>query len=375
MGAITRIDISHHRLPLDPPFPAAWDPRPRTHFPATVVRVHDDAGHVGVGSGDAMYGFADFQSLFLGADPLEVERHGAVLANIDFHAGRPWPLDVALWDLAGQITDQPTWQMVGGKDRRVRAYASSGVHRSPADTVALARRVLDLGFPALKLRFGRDVLAADMAVVKAVREDVGDAIELMVDCNQGWRMPWDTRPPWDLDHATRVATELAAEKVFWIEEPLHRGDYDGLAELRRQVAVRVAGGELTREPYEFAELLRRGCLDVFQPDCCCTLGITGLRGLATEVVAAGRIFTPHTWGNGIGLVANAHLTAGTVGAPFLEFPFDPPEWTTSRRDFLLTEPVEVDEGGWITLSDRPGLGLTLDEDILARSASDATTFT
>jgi L-alanine-DL-glutamate epimerase-like enolase superfamily enzyme len=375
MGAITRIDISHHRLPLDPPFPAAWDPRPRTHFPATVVRVHDDAGHVGVGSGDAMYGFADFQSLFLGADPLEVERHGAVLANIDFHAGRPWPLDVALWDLAGQITDQPTWQMVGGKDRRVRAYASSGVHRSPADTVALARRVLDLGFPALKLRFGRDVLAADMAVVKAVREDVGDAIELMVDCNQGWRMPWDTRPPWDLDHATRVATELAAEKVLWIEEPLHRGDYDGLAELRRQVAVRVAGGELTREPYEFAELLRRGCLDVFQPDCCCTLGITGLRGLATEVVAAGRIFTPHTWGNGIGLVANAHLTAGTVGAPFLEFPFDPPEWTTSRRDFLLTEPVEVDEGGWITLSDRPGLGLTLDEDILARTASDATTFT
>jgi L-alanine-DL-glutamate epimerase-like enolase superfamily enzyme len=375
MGAITRIDISHHRLPLDPPFPAAWDPRPRTHFPATVVRVHDDAGHVGVGSGDAMYGFADFQSLFLGADPLEVERHGAVLANIDFHAGRPWPLDVALWDLAGQITDQPTWQMVGGKDRRVRAYASSGVHRSPADTVALARRVLDLGFPALKLRFGRDVLAADMAVVKAVREDVGDAIELMVDCNQGWRMPWDTRPPWDLDHATRVATELAAEKVFWIEEPLHRGDYDGLAELRRQVAVRVAGGELTREPYEFAELLRRGCLDVFQPDCCCTLGITGLRGLAAEVVAAGRIFTPHTWGNGIGLVANAHLTAGTVGAPFLEFPFDPPEWTTSRRDFLLTEPVEVDEGGWITLSDRPGLGLTLDEEVLARSASDATTFT
>jgi L-alanine-DL-glutamate epimerase-like enolase superfamily enzyme len=114
---------------------------------------------------------------------------------------------------------------------------------------------------------------------------------------------------------------------------------------------------------------------VFQPDCCCTLGITGLRGLAAEVVAAGRIFTPHTWGNGIGLVANAHLTAGTVGAPFLEFPFDPPEWTTGRRDFLLSQTVEVDEGGWITLSDRPGLGITLDEEVLARTASDAATFT
>jgi L-alanine-DL-glutamate epimerase-like enolase superfamily enzyme len=375
VGAITRIEIGHHRLALDPPFPAAWDPRPRTHFPATVVRVHDDAGHVGVGSGEAMYGFADFQSFFLGEDPLDLERHGTVLANIDFHAGRPWPVDIALWDLAGQIIDQPTWRMVGGRDRRVRAYASSGVHRSPADTVALARRVLGFGFPALKLRFGRDELAADMAVVRAVRDDVGDALDLMVDCNQGWRMPWDTRPAWDLDRATQVATELAAEAVYWIEEPLHRGDYEGLAELRRRVDVRVAGGELTRERYEFAELLRRGCLDVFQPDCCCTLGITGLRGVAAEVVAAGRIFTPHTWGNGIGLLANAHLTAGTVGAPFLEFPFDPPEWTTARRDFLLAEPVEVDEGGWITLSDRPGLGLTLDEAVLARTVSDAATFT
>ena len=85
MGAITRIEIGHHRLPLAPPFPAAWDPRPRTHFPATVVRVHDDAGHVGVGSGDTMYGFADFQSFFLGEDPLDLERHGSVLANVDFH--------------------------------------------------------------------------------------------------------------------------------------------------------------------------------------------------------------------------------------------------------------------------------------------------
>ena len=105
--AIARIDISHHRLPLDPPFPASWDPRPRTHFPATIVRVTDDAGHVGIGSGDAMYGFADYETHFLGQDPLDLERHAAVLANIDFHAGRPWPLDVALWDLAGQIQRAP----------------------------------------------------------------------------------------------------------------------------------------------------------------------------------------------------------------------------------------------------------------------------
>jgi L-alanine-DL-glutamate epimerase-like enolase superfamily enzyme len=374
MSAITRIEISHHRLPLDPPFPAAWDPRARTHFPATVVRVHDDAGHVGVGSGDAMYGFADYESYFLGEDPLDLDRHGAVLANIDFHAGRPWPLDLALWDLAGQITDRPVWEMVGGRDRRVRAYASSGVRRTPDEMADVARRVHDRGFAALKVRFGDGDLAADIAVVRAIRDAVGDALDLLVDCNQGWRMPWDTRPAWDLDRATTVATALAAEHVYWIEEPLHRGDYDGLAELRRRVDVRIAGGELTRERYEFTELLRHDCLDVYQPDCCCTLGITGLRGLAAEIVATGNVFTPHTWGNGIGLLANAHLTAGTVEAPFLEFPFDPPEWTTARRDFLLTETIEIDDEGWITLSDRPGLGVALDEDALARTASDAATF-
>ena len=87
-----------------------------------------------------MYGFADYESYFIGEDPLDLERHAAVLANIEFHAGRPWPLDVALWDLAGKIADRPLWDLLGGRDRRVRAYASSGVHRSVGDMVAVARQ-------------------------------------------------------------------------------------------------------------------------------------------------------------------------------------------------------------------------------------------
>jgi L-alanine-DL-glutamate epimerase-like enolase superfamily enzyme len=375
VSVITRIEISHHRLPLDPPFPAAWDTRPRTHFPATIVRVHDDAGHVGIGSGDAMYGFADFERYFIGEDPLDLDRHASVLANIEFHAGRPWPLDVALWDLAGRIHDQPVWSLIGGHASRIRAYASSGVHRPIPEMVKVARLVIAMGFPALKVRFGRAALDDDLAVIRAIRDAIGDSLELMVDCNQGWRMPWDTAPAWDVERATDVAGQLAAERVYWMEEPLHRGDYDGHAELRRRADIRIAGGELTREPHEFRELLGRDCLDVFQPDCVCTHGLTGLRRLAQAVVAAGRMFSPHTWGNGIGLLANAHLTAGTVGAPFLEFPFDPPEWTTARRDFVLTETIEVDDGGWIVLGDRPGLGCTLDENALAATASDAATFT
>jgi len=374
MSTITRIEVTHHQLPLDPPFPASWDPQPRTKFPATIVRIHDSDGRVGIGSGDAMYGFADYQRYFIGHDPLDLDRHAAVLSNIEFHAGRPWPMDIALWDLAGKIRDEPIWTMVGGRSNRIQAYASSGVHRPVAEMVDVARRVKALGFPALKVRFGRASLDDDLAVISAVRDAVGDDLELMVDCNQGWRMPWDTQRPWDVDKATAVAQRLENERVYWMEEPLHRGDYDGMTELRNRVTISIAGGEMTREPYEFRELLARNCFDVFQPDAVCSMGISGLRHLAVEVEQAGKIFTPHTWGNGIGVMANLHLTAGTVATPFIEFPFDPPEWTTARRDYVLTNTIEADGDGWITLSDRPGLGIELDEEVLARTLTGHATF-
>ncbi|MFM9111654.1 MAG: mandelate racemase/muconate lactonizing enzyme family protein [Actinomycetota bacterium] len=374
MATITRIEITHHRLPLDPPFPASWDTRPRTHFPATIVRVFDDAGRCGVGSGDSMYGFSDYEKYFIGEDPLNIDRHAAVLSNIEFHAGRPWPLDLALWDLIGKIKDEPVWTLLGGRTNKIRAYASSGVHRSIPEMVEVAKRTIALGYPALKVRFGRPNLSDDLAVVTAIRDAVGMSLELMVDCNQGWRMPWDIAAPWTLDHATGVAQVLAENKVYWMEEPLHRGDYTGMTELRKRVKIRIAGGELTREPYEFRELLERDCFDVFQPDVVCTQGITGLAKFARQVEAAGKIFTPHTWGTGSGVMGHLHVTAGTVDTPFIEFPFDPPEWTNERRDYMMKETIEADGEGWIHLSDRPGLGFELNEDVLRATASSQATF-
>lgn len=374
MPTISRIEISHHRLPLDPPFPASWDTRPRTHFPATIVRVHDDEGRVGVGSGDAMYGFADYQRYFIGEDPRDIERHAAVLANVEFHAGRPWPLDLALWDLIGKIEGRPVWRILGGTEGRIRAYASSGVHRPKAEMVRVAEHCIERGFPALKIRFGRPKLHEDLGIVAAIREAVGNRLELMVDCNQGWRMPWDTAAPWTVEHAERVARVLESHGVYWMEEPLHRGDYAGMVELKRRVGIRLAGGEMTREPYEFRELLLHGCLDVFQPDVVCTQGITGLAKLARKVADAGKVFTPHTWGNGIGVLGNLHVTVGTVGAPFIEFPYDPPEWTTQRRDYPLASTIECDAEGWIHLGEAPGLGIELNEELLAATASAQATF-
>jgi L-alanine-DL-glutamate epimerase-like enolase superfamily enzyme len=362
---ITHIGVSHHRLPLDPPFHASWDSRPRTHFDATIVRVETDSGLVGVASGDRMLGFEGHEHLFVGQDPLALERHHRVLDNLQFHYGRCWPLDLALWDLAGKAAGQPCWKLLGGLSDRVRAYASTGTRRPPHEMAKTARALCDRGFRAMKVRFGGD-WREGVRAVEAVRAEVGTAMEVMVDCNQGWRMPWDTAPPWGLKEALQVARLLEPLGVYWLEEPLHRADHDGMAALRQATGLRIAGGEMTRELHELYALVGRGCLDVLQPDAALVGGITGLRPLGQLAVARGLTFSPHTWTNGMGLVANAHLAAGCTGAPFLEYPYDPPEWDTDRRDFPMREPLAVDGEGWIRLSDRPGMGYELDEEKLAR---------
>jgi L-alanine-DL-glutamate epimerase-like enolase superfamily enzyme len=355
---IDSIEVHHYRLPLDPPFHAAWDPRPRASHTATLVRVR--AGDLeGVGSGDAMLGFEGCEGYFLGHDPFAIERHVRVLDNMQFHYGRMWPLEVALWDLMGQATGQPLWKLLGGRANRVRLYASCG-ERQPANQRAeSALRLRALGFPALKLRFHAADPREDLKVVAAVREAIGPEMHILVDANQGWQMPWDAAAPWDFKTALWVADALAELGAYWLEEPLPRHDFRGLAELRRRAKVRIAGGEGNREFAELREYLRHGSLDVYQPDVVWSTGLLRARQIAAEVQAAGAIYSPHTWGDGLVVLANLHVSAAVSTAPFIEFPYDPPAWSLDRRDFVLPAPLSPEPGGWLTLPPGPGLGVRI----------------
>jgi L-alanine-DL-glutamate epimerase-like enolase superfamily enzyme len=111
--------------------------------------------------------------------------------------------------------------------------------------------------------------------------------------------------------------------------------------------------------------LAADALDVYQPDVVLALGISGARTLAELALRSNRWFTPHTWTNGIGLLANLHVCAGVGGGPFLEYPYDPPGWTPERRDFMLARPVEVDGDGLLRVPSAPGLGVELDADAVA----------
>jgi L-alanine-DL-glutamate epimerase-like enolase superfamily enzyme len=157
--------------------------------------------------------------------------------------------------------------------------------------------------------------------------------------------------------------------VAWVEEPLPGADLGGMRALRDSTGVAIAGGEMARTYDELLAAHRADALDVFQPDVVLALGISRTRTLAELVLAGNRRFTPHTWSNGIGLLANLHVVCGVGGGPWVEFPYDPPAWTPERRDFMLAEPVEVDGDGCLRIPPRPGLGIVLDADAVAFHAT------
>jgi D-galactarolactone cycloisomerase len=363
---ITAIRLRRLRLPLHPPFNAAWDPVPRTRFNATIVRVETDEGLVGVASGDTMDGFEPYMEFFIGRDPMDITRHVRTLETISFHGGRYWPLEAALWDIIGQAIGQPVSVLFGGALDAMPAYASCGEVKPPAERAESALALREQGFRALKIRILRERLSEGVAAVRAVREAVGTSMEIMVDLNQAWRMPGDIEPALDPGSVRRTVQQLGELGVLWVEEPLPGADVLGYARLRAETGVRIAAGEMTRTVPELLAYLDADALDVYQPDVVLAVGMSRARMIAELALFKNRWYTPHTWSNGFGLLANLHVAAGVGGGPFLEFPYDPPGWTVERRDFFFGEQLRVGPDGYLRVPSRPGLGAVMDEAAMKR---------
>ncbi len=364
---ITDIEIRVLEYPLERPFVSTWQPMPTVHHRAHIVFIHTDEGITGVGSGGVAARWDVARLFLLGQDPFAIEQHVQNMRSFAFFISRPWPLEVALWDIIGKVTGQPIYKLLGGGQQRLKAYASTGELRSPEQRVEDALRLRDEGFRALKLRFHRPNPRDDLRVLEAVRKAVGDSMDIMVDANYAWVIAPDRAPQrWDLRTAISMARAMEELGVYWLEEPLYCYDYDGLAELRRQVNLRIAGGELNQGFHEFKIFLEKDCFDVYQPDVTFAGGFFQCRQIAAMVQAHGKMVTPHTWTNGIGLAANLHFAASLGHCPYLEFPYDPPSWTPEARDFMLAEPLRIDADGYVKAPEGPGLGIELDEEKLKK---------
>ena len=203
-------------------------------------------------------------------------------------------------------------------------------------------------------------------MIAAVREAVGSGLEIMVDANQAWRMPGDLTHRWPLAEVLELARELERLDIYWLEEPLPAEDVDAYAELGRHTDLRIAAGEMVRTEAEARALVVTGGVDVVQVDVVLSGGVERARRLAALAESAGSSWSPHTWSNGYGLLANLHAALAFSKSPYLEVPYDPPAWSVERRDWLLPTTLEIGADGTIGPPPDPGLGVVPDFDALER---------
>lgn len=337
----------------------------------TLVAVHTDAGLLGWGSvftSDHLVRAAleVLEPLYRGECALEPERVSEKLHQHTFWQGRGGSIthaisgiDIALWDIFGKATRQPVGRLLGGRYReRVRAYASLLMDEpEPLREHLLAVRAQ--GFRAFKIGwgpFGRKNDALDEAIVRAARDAVGDEALLMVDAG-GSDAFWANGFKW----ALRTAEMLVAYNVYWFEEPLAPDALADYAKLREHARVPIAGGEVLTRRQSFYPWLDAGALDIVQPDVTKVGGISEVRRIAWAARERGIRLIPHGWNTAVGLAADLQLASAFPDTDLVEYLTGSP-----FIDEIVAQPWKLDPDGMLAISARPGLGIELDPDAVAR---------
>ncbi len=371
---IDRLELFHVAIPLSKPFYPSWIPGyPQTVNRFTLMRVTTDDGVQGLAAGVAFErereGLGGLLGPYLiGLDPTDITTGRQRIREASFLGWRNYWLEAAFWDILGKVEGKPVWALLGGEQAgHVSVYASTGEVHPPEQRAEEVLKLCEMGYKTVKLRVHSFDPAEDIAQVKAVREAVGDSMEIGVDANQGWRVALiDDAPLWTLDRAIDFAKACADYDVTWLEEPLDMYAYDELAELRRQSTVPIAGGEMNGGWHEFKVMLEKGSFDIYQPDATMGGGISECKQVMDACTEQGLSFAPHTWTNGLGFLINLHVYAAGSRHHPLEYPFEPPSWVPEARDGILKEPILVDENGTVAVPEKPGLGIEIDEDKLAQ---------
>ncbi len=249
-------------------------------------------------------------------------------------------LDMAAWDALAQAAGQPLCVLLGGSIGPVKAYNSNGLWLQPPE--AVAAEALELrdegGFTGLKLRLGRESVAADLATLDAVRRTVGDGMNLMIDFNQGLTFA----------EALQRCHLIDDHGLAWIEEPIVYDNIDGYARLAEELATPLQIGENFYGPREMHKALQRKACDLVMPDFMRIGGVTGWLRAAGIAGAAGVPMSTHLYPE-----VAAHVMRVTETAHWLEWQ----DWA----DPILEEPYGVENGNLI-IPDRPGVGLRWNED-------------
>lgn len=356
-------------------------------YPRNVwVLVHTDAGITGTGETfdkpdpirGAIHGVC--ADLLLGQDPRRIEQHWQTLfSHIHYHgyAGAEFravsALDMALWDILGQVAGLPVYALLGGAVRdRLKLYNTCISFREFRDRERflsepgkLAEDLLAQGITAMKVWPFDDLsapsgghaitdaeLAPGLRVIREIREAVGDRMQIAVEGHCRW----------NLTSSIRLARALEPYSVMWLEDVMIADNAGALAELRRSTTVPICGSERLFTRYGFLPLLQAGALDVVMPDVAWTGGISELRRIASLAEVYQLPVAPHNPGGPVAMAAGVHVMATTPNFMILE----------SVRAFYqyyheLVEGDLVIRDGHVQVPSGPGLGVRLRPEVLARN--------
>jgi L-rhamnonate dehydratase len=339
-----------------------------------IVEISADSGDMGIGNAALAPRVAKqvvdlyLKPILIGQNPFDYEFLWQQMYRQTVAFGRKGigmvaisAVDIALWDLMGKILKQPVFRLLGGKTKlRIPVYASR-LYCQPLDKVRReAAEYKSQGFQAMKLRFGwgprdgAEGMQRNLDLVRAVRETVGDGIDLMADCYMGWT----------LDYARRMIPLLAPYNLRWLEEPVLPDDRGGYAALKAMNLIPIAGGEHEFTLYGFRELIDSKSVDVIQFDTNRVGGLTQAKKISALAEAYGIPVIPHA-----GQMHNFHVVMASLNSPMAEY-FPPVDLEIGNELFWYIfkgEPLAKD--GFIELDEtKPGLGLAINEEALGRFA-------
>ena len=285
---------------------------------------------------------------------LDYARRGVLLASLS-------AIDIALWDIKGKYFGLPVSSLLGGKKTdNIRPYATGLYFSNGGDLkeklIQEAISYKEQGFQGIKMKVGLGI-NRDVEYVSAIREAIGEEVDLMIDSNHAY----------SLKEAKLLCNRLKELNISWFEEPVSPEHYSCYKQLRDTTAIPIAGGECEFLRYGFLQLFQNQSVDIAQPDICAAGGITEVKKIGALANTFGVELIPHTWGTGVAIHAAMHLISNLdiiPGRMYQSTPWMELDRTENALRDELTEPLIVLEKGMLQVPDKPGLGVDVNEEIL-----------
>jgi galactonate dehydratase len=353
----------------------------RVHGYQVQVRVYTDQGIIGQGeTTDAAQGnvplIHSFARLLVGQDPLNIEAAFERIRTSGVFAGAQagqfvtalTGVEIALWDIAGKALGVPVYQLLGGKVRdRVRIYCDSGEREMiPGDEQSKARiqQIQEMGFTAAKIDIddARDPARMDRVNWTASNGEIEHMIAKVAFTRElypkNFDLAVDMHARYDAGTGKRVAREVEPFKLMWLEEPVPAENIDAMRDIRASTSTPICCGENIYMRWGFREILEKRAADIIMPDFQKTGGLLESRKIADMAHAYYVPVAPHGVTSPIGMMATAHVCAAIPNFLVQEWHWiDSPDlWRNWVKE------GEIIQKGFITLPDRPGLGVEMNED-------------